>query len=181
MRLLAQDDRDSIRREMFEILCKPRHRITALAAVCSAKAAYQIPRITSQEDIYHFTCKPVTERFQYFLQDVSTKARTEFGIIICDHRGGNDDTRLRRHHQMLVHAAGGYTSDYKNLVESVFLQPSHQSIGIQLADILAGAVWRMFERSDDRFYKMAESAFRRDRRGRIPGYGLIKTPKTGWI
>jgi hypothetical protein len=134
----------------------------------------------SEPDSSDLTYKVVTERFQYFLQDESSNARTEFGVIICDHRGSADDNRLRAHHQMLVHSSE-FTSEYKNLIESVFLQPSHHSIGIQLADIIAGAVWRRFERGDDRFYKMAEPRFRRSRGGRIEGYGVIKVPKQGWV
>lgn len=181
MRKTPQPERDAIREEMFSIICKPQYDVTSISAVCSAKAAYQIARISNQEDVYHLTYKVVTERFQYFLQDRSTRARTEFGIIVCDHRGANDDKRLRGHHQMLVHADGGYTSDYKNMIESLFLQPSHQSIGIQLADIVAGSVWRNYERNDDRFMKMAEPSFRRSRSGQIMGYGVVRVPKAGWI
>ncbi len=181
MRKLAQADRDSIREEMFGIICAPRHGIVSIAAVCSAEAAYRIASVAGQDDIYHLTYKVVTERFQYFLQDRSQKTRTEFGIIVCDHRGGNDDKRLRSHHQRLLHAAGGFTSDYKNLIESVFLQPSHQSIGIQLADLVAGAVWRRYERDDDRFLKLADKSFRRSESGRVMGYGIVKVPKFGWV
>jgi hypothetical protein len=181
MRRLPQPDRDAIREEMLAIICKPQYGVTSIAAVCSASAAYKIPSINNQEDIYYLTYKVVTERFQYFLQERSTKARTEFGIIICDHRGSGDDKRLRSHHQMLVHAAGGYTSNYTNLIESVFLQPSHQSIGIQLTDIVAGAVWRSYERSDPRFLALADKSFRRSRSGQLMGYGIVKVPKTGWV
>ena len=142
MRKLPQDERDDIRLELFEIIAKQRHRITSIAAVCSAASAYEIASITSQEDIYHLTYKVLTERFQYHLQGLSTRSHAEFGIIVCDHRGDHDDKRLRAHHQMLTCASGGVTSRYDNLVELLFLQPSHQSIGIQLADLVAGAVWR---------------------------------------
>jgi hypothetical protein len=180
MRRLPQSERDAIREEMFGIICKSQHEVVSIAAVCSAAAAYKIASITNQEDLYHLTYKVVTERFQYFLQERSTRARTEFGIIICDHRGTRDDKRLRAHHQMLVHAAGGYTSNYANLIESVFLQPSHQSIGIQLADIVAGSVWRRYERDDTRFMDMASQSFRRSRSGQLMGYGIVKVPKMGW-
>jgi hypothetical protein len=181
MRKLAHADRDAIREEMFGIICTPRYSIVSIAAVCSAEAAYKIASVTGQDDIYHLTYKVVTERFQYFLQDQSRKTRTEFGIIVCDHRGVNDDKRLRSHHQMLLHAAGGFTSNYKNLIESVFLQPSHQSIGIQLADMVAGAVWRRYERNDDRFINLADKSFRRSRSGQVMGYGIVKVPKSGWV
>jgi len=79
-----------------------------------------------------------------------------------------------------MYASSSYMSSYKNLVESLFLQPSHQSIGIQLADLVAGAVWRKFERQDDRFYDLVEPTLRRSRTGQVMGYGLAKVPKAGW-
>jgi hypothetical protein len=172
MRKLPQGERDEISR--------PRHRITSIAAVCSAAAAYEIGSVDTQEDIYHLTYKVLTERFQYYLQDRSTRSNAEFGIVVCDHRGAQDDKRLRAHHQMLMYASSSYMSSYKNLVESLFLQPSHQSIGIQLADLVAGAVWRKFERQDDRFYDLVEPTLRRSRTGQVMGYGLAKVPKAGW-
>jgi hypothetical protein len=180
MRKLAQDQRDEIRHELFGIIAKPRHRITSIAAVCSAAAAYEIASVDTQEAIYHLTYKVLSERFQYYLQDISTRSNAEFGIIVCDHRGAQDDKRLRAHHQMLTYASGGFTSTYANLVESLFLQPSHQSIGIQLADLVAGAVWRKFERDDGRFYDLIEPTLRRSSRGQVAGYGVVKVPKTGW-
>ena len=71
-------------------------------------------------------------------------------------------------------------SEYKNLTESLFLQKSEMSIGIQLADMVAGAVWRKFERGDDRWYKLVEPTLRRSRTGNVNGYGIIKVPREGW-
>lgn len=131
--------------------------------------------------MYHATYKPVTERFQYYLQDLSrTVGRPEYGIIVADHRGAQEDKRLRSHHQKLIHSQGGGTSNYRNLIESLFLQPSNLSVGIQLADMVAGAVWRKFERNDERWYQRIEPSFRRGPNGQVDGYGLIKMPKAGW-
>ena len=55
------------------------------------------------------------------------------------------------------------------------------SIGIQLADMVAGAVWRKFERGDDRWYKLVEPTLRRSRTGNVNGYGIIKVPREGWV
>ncbi|MBN8897313.1 MAG: DUF3800 domain-containing protein, partial [Rhodospirillales bacterium] len=143
-------------------------------------AAYEISSISGPDDIYHLTYKVITERFQYHLQDLGTRSQPERGIVVCDHRGADNDKRLRRHHQMLIHAPGGPTSVYKNLIEGLFLQPSHQSIGIQLADLVAGAIWRKFERSDSRFYDLVEPIMRRSKLGEVDGYGIARVPKRGW-
>ena len=63
------------------------------------------------------------------------------------------------------------------LVESLFFLPSHISIGVQLADIVAGAVWRKFEKNDDSYYNMFEPSQRRSASGIIEGYGIAKAPK----
>jgi hypothetical protein len=99
MRHLAQSERDAIRIEIFGIISKPRHRITSIAAICSAAAAYEMDSLNEQKDIYNLTYKVLTERFQYYLQDRSNRSNAEFGIVVCDHRGAQDDKRLRSHHQ----------------------------------------------------------------------------------
>jgi hypothetical protein len=52
------------------------------------------------------------------------------------------------------------------------------SFGIQLADMVAGAVYRSLKK-DMRFFKMIEGSFRTSPTGRLDGYGLVKFPK-GW-
>lgn len=178
MRKLPQSDRDAIRTEIYRAICGETG-IRSLACVCSAKSAYRFTSIQTQNDIYNATYKPLTERFQYHLQDLSkATGRTEYGIVIADHRGAQDDHRLRQHHQMLLHSNA--TSNYQNLVEGLFLEPSHLSIGIQLADMVAGAVWRKFERGDDRWYQLIEPSFRRSKEGIVDGFGLVRMPKANW-
>jgi Protein of unknown function (DUF3800) len=71
-------------------------------------------------------------------------------------------------------------SQYGNLVESLFLAPSHISIGVQLADMVAGAIWRKYERDDSDWYNFVEPTLRRSKTGVIEGYGIVKMPKSGW-
>jgi hypothetical protein len=138
--------------------------------------------IQTQEDLYHGAFKPITERFQYHLQDVGkVSGRKEYGIVVGDHRGSGDDRRLRSHHEKLLHSAGGFTSKYDNLIEGLFLHPSNLSVGIQLADMVAGAVWRKFERKDDKYYKMLEPSLRASPRGAVEVYGVVKYPTAGFV
>jgi hypothetical protein len=132
MRKLGQDIRDTIRTELYEII---RSRgVTTIAAICSAKAAYAMPSVNTQEDVYHLTYKVLSERFQYYLQGLSrNKTGRSYGVMVADHRGSQDDRRLRGHHEMLVHSGAEFTSRYTNIVESLFVQPSNLSVGIQLA------------------------------------------------
>jgi len=181
MRELSQDERDEIRTETYSIMAREK-AIKTLAAVCSIQAAYNMPSVNEQQDVYNLSYKAITERFQYYLQDQSRASGiATLGLIICDHRGKGDDKRLQAHHQMLVHSTAAFTSRYENLIESVLLQPSNLSIGIQFADIVAGAVWRKCERGDDRWYGMMRESLRRGPAGQLEGYGIIKVPKANWV
>jgi uncharacterized protein DUF3800 len=175
-----QTERDEIRTEMYDMICRVKS-IKSMACVACIEAAYDMPSITDRDDLYHFTYKPLSERFQYYLQDLSrTVGRTETGIIVADHRGAKDDERFRGAHEKLMYSPGVFTSTYDNLVESLFFLPSDCSVGVQLADMVAGAVWRKYERNDDKWYKALEPSIRKAPGGSVEGYGIIKFPKGTW-
>ena len=179
-RNLDQPTRNQFREALFRAVTSE-SSITTLGCVCSAVAAYEIPSLETQEDLYHSTYKPVTERFQYYLQDISrTVGSKQHGIIVADHRGSQDDKRLRGHHQKLLHSSGEFTTRYDNLIEGLFLEPSNLSIGIQLADLVAGAIWRKFERGDDTWFNLLEPSLRRNASGSVYGHGIVLFPKKGW-
>ena len=50
-------------------------------------------------------------------------------------------------------------------------------IGVQFADLIAGAVYRKFARQDERYFDMIKPLFRKGNSGKIDGYGLIQWPK----
>jgi Protein of unknown function (DUF3800) len=174
---LDRTARDEVRSEIFGIMASEKG-LTCLACVADASSAYAYENLNSQDDLYHATYKPLTERFQYFLQDFGRSCgRKEFGIVVSDHRGTRDDKRLRQHHDKLLHSSSEFTSRYPNLIESLFLQPSNLSVGIQLADMIAGAVWRKFQRGDDRWFNLIEQSFRKAPDGRVDGSGVVRFPK----
>lgn len=181
MHQLDADVRNSIRSEVYALICKHR-AVKTVACVVSAAAAYEMPSVNEPADIYHLAYKGITERFQYHLQELSRGVGAkQFGIVIADHRGRDDDRILRQVHQKLLHSGGKFISSYDNFVEGLFLTPSHFSVGIQLADLVAGAVWRRFERDDSRCFDELKPSLRRSAAGAIEGYGLIKSPKMGWV
>lgn len=180
MRKLPQEARDEIRADAYKLICSIRS-VRTVACVVSNAAAYEMQSVNEQQDIYHLGYKGVTERFQYHLQDVSREVgQKQLGIVVADHRGSNDDRLLRQVHQKLLYSKGEFISNYKNLIEGLFLEPSHLSIGIQLVDLAAGAVWRKFERGDERWFEALAPSFRASGDGEIDGYGLVRSPKRGW-
>ena len=55
------------------------------------------------------------------------------------------------------------------------------SVGIQLADMVAGAVWRFYEKNDNRWLDLIKPAFRTDKQGIIDGFGVARFPKRGLL
>lgn len=176
MREWESKDRDNFRERVYRIIREQRS-IKLLACVCNCSSAYILPSINNQDDIYFRTYKPITERFQYFLQDLGKETGAKHsGIIVADHRGSKDDAKMRSQHERLVRESGKFTSTYTHFVEGLFFAPSHLSVGIQLADMVAGAVWRKFERDDSHFFDQIKTSFRSNRAGEIKGFGLVKFP-----
>ena len=180
MREWQQDRRNDFRAAVFDIVVRTKS-VKVICGICDAPLAYGLGNVNQQEDIYFRTYKVVTERFQYFLQDVTrASGRHTSGIIVSDHRNGHEDSRMREQHERLIRETDRYTSTYENFVESIFLSPSHMSIGIQLADMVAGAVWRFHEHGDDTWLNVIKPAFRTNGTGRIDGFGSVRFPKQGW-
>ena len=180
---LSQESKDRVRVDIFSILTS-RRSVKILSVVTSVPSAYRAESVNNSDELYQFTYKPITERFQYYLQDLERESgQPTNGIIVCDHRGPRNDKGLQALHHKLLYDNDNpdHYSSYKNLIEGLFLAPSHWSVGIQLADMVAGAIYRKFHASDDRFFNLIESSFRKSPRGTIDGYGLIKHPKEGWI
>jgi len=80
----------------------------------------------------------------------------------------------------MVEGENAFVSNYKNFVECIFLTPSHMSIGVQMADMVAGAIGRHFNQGDSTFFDAIRQSFRAKSNGDIDGYGLVKFPKNGW-
>lgn len=177
---LSKDAKHAFRTEFFGLLTA-RPEIKIIACVTSVVAAYRTTYVNSDEDLYEYTYKPVSERFQYYLQECGSEENPALGIMICDHRGRKQDERLRNHHEKLVTKSMDHFSAYENFVETLFLAPSHQSVGIQFADMVAGAVGRYFNSKDQTYAKLIVPCFRTGPGKKIQGFGLVKFPKASWV
>jgi hypothetical protein len=94
--------------------------------------------------------------------------------MVADHPGKKQDDGLRSGHHRLADDDGTLTSKYANYVETIFMTPSHHSVGIQFVDMVAGAIGRGFNSNDWSFFRMIKSAIRTDSDGRIHGHGVVK-------
>lgn len=180
MRVMDRATRDAVRSEIYEKIICAEKSVKTLGCVTCIKAAYARPTINTRDDLYEYTYKPVSERFQYHLQDLTRQVgRPELGIVVSDHRGQQGDKRFRAHQEAL-RCAGDFISKYQNLVESLFFVPSDLSVGIQLADMVAGAIWRNYEVGDKRWFEMLKPSIRCSPDGNIDGFGIVKFPKRTW-
>lgn len=175
-----QDRKDSFRDRVFSIITEAKS-CKIIACSSESRSAYSLGNVNSQEDLYFRTYKPVTERFQYLLQDITrASGRDTLGMIVADHRGKGDDDSMRLRHERLVRESGQYTSQYSNFVESLFFAPSHLSVGIQLVDMVAGAIWRAQTHDDRRWFDRLRPSFRSSATGQIDGFGIARFPKAAW-
>lgn len=149
--------------------------VQLIACVTDVEAAFEYKAVNNQQELYHFTYKPITERFQYCLQD-----QKDIGIVVADHRGRSDDKLFRSHHNALTSASGRNRSGYDRLIEGLFLQDSSHSTGIQISDYVTGAIHRAYSLGDGEHAAMFKSKMRGHKEDAILGRGLVLHPKGGF-
>ena len=170
-------EKENLRISIYNLLKKFKS-IRSICVVVNIQKAYSLNYIHNENDLYWFAYKQMIERFQYYLQDLSRIVGSKInGIIVCDHRQPKEDQQLRHLHQELMLNSKNNNSIYKNLIEGVFIAPSHLSVGIQFADLIAGAIYRKFAKKDDKFFEIILPLLRKSKDGKIEGYGLIIWPK----
>jgi len=116
---LSGDEREALRTQLYQVVGKYKS-VRLICVVTDTVLAYRQSYIRSADDIYWFSYKQLTERFQYYLQDLErTVGQKMNGIVVCDHRGPKDDARLRELHHKLLDSEKGTISSYGNMVEPV--------------------------------------------------------------
>lgn len=175
---LSANEKESFRSSVFAILQKYKS-IKTICIITDAEKAYRLSYINTPDELYWYSYKQITERFQYYLQDISRVSGQKInGIIVCDHRAPGDDRRLQELHDKLLRGHHEAYSKYPHLIEGAFIAPSHLSIGIQFADLVAGATLRKHKANDVRFFDQFASTLRKSEAGIVEGYGLVYFPKT---
>lgn len=174
---LSATQKENLRTDMYSVISKYKS-IKTICVITDVQQAYSLSYINNEDDVYWYSYKQITERFQYYLQDISRISGQKInGIIVCDHRAPQDDKRLQELHGKLLSGHSDAYSNYDHLVEGVFVAPSHLSVGIQFADMVAGAVLRHYQAKDSRFINQIKDTFRKSEQGSIEGYGIVKFPK----
>lgn len=173
---LSPEQKEDFRTQLYALIERYRS-IKLICVVTDVERAYELRYINSPDDLYWYSYKQLTERFQYYLQDLERAIHQNvYGMVICDHRAPKDDERLRNLHYKLMTTRRESTSSYANFVEGLFIAPSHLSVGIQFADMIAGAVYRHYKANDPRFLNQIRGSFRTSPSGAVEGYGIVRFP-----
>ena len=100
---LSAEQKETLRSKLYEAI-RGYKSLRIICVVTNVAAAYKLPYITNANELYWYSYKQLTERFQYYLQDLErTVGERVHGIVVCDHRAPKDDERLRElHHQLLA-------------------------------------------------------------------------------
>jgi hypothetical protein len=111
--------------------------------------------------------EPLLERIDFDCKDHTTK-----GLVVCDEEQA-DDEALRS-----VTRKGSWYVRFFSIIDTLSFMPSTESIGVQLADLVAGSVSRYLNTGDAGYMRCIWSAFRKNEwDGRVNGYGIKVYPK----
>jgi len=127
----------------------------------------------SPEDVYATALMFLAERFQHLLAEEDDQ-----GIIVVDSRFREDDRRLRRFFADLTDEGTPYMK-LNRIVEGLFLSPSHHSIGLQCADLIAAATAaaeRSIGQGSGYVKKLAPRFARHPQSGAVEGVGIKRFP-----
>jgi uncharacterized protein DUF3800 len=126
-----------------------------------------------EETTYATALMFVAERYQRFLAE-----RDSFGAMILDSRRREVDDRVRRFFERLQEEGTPFTR-LERIVDSLFLGPSHFSIGLQTADlVVACTLAGRFQLGDaSRWYKeLLPNFHRHPATGTVEGVGIKEFP-----
>lgn len=168
---------DELRIKLFETVAKYKS-FRVIAAVVDTHAYYEKYPLRDAEDMYHDAFEAICARFQYYLQDMqrATTGSPYYGMVVIDERNRQQNKQLDDFHYDLLNNHDSHRADYNNLVEGLFIAASHHSVGVQFADLMAGAVYRKVSKGDSSFYDIISANIRRSPSGDVNGYGIVSVP-----
>lgn len=113
------------------------------------------------DDLYVELFEHLSSRFDLFLRRRNAEGAPSKGIVIADPHKAQLSKALQSHHAA-AQAHGNRWSTIYNLIETIFFLGSHESPGLQLADLFAHAVWRLVTADDQRLAKALADCFDRE-------------------
>lgn len=135
-----------------------------------------MPR-TSEEDVYKMHLTNIAQRVQYQLQ-----AKQDLGVVFMDTVNKNVDNLIKNAwHE--IYCDGDFVKNYTCIKCSAYIEYSHQSPGVQLADYIAGTIGSYFKSKNTDSYEHGLKMFNeyiepnlRRENNTIVGYGALNVP-----
>ncbi|TDH56317.1 DUF3800 domain-containing protein [Mycobacterium eburneum] len=153
----------SVKRRALVLGC-----LQALVEISSVKiiivAVDQRRTYGNQSPILHGV-KPLFERINYDCAEHTTG-----GLVICDEEQA-DDKKLRD-----ATRSGSFYTTFDNLVDAISFMPSQESIGVQMADLIAGGFNRYLNNHDPGYARVLWPKLRASASGRVCGFGIKLYP-----
>ena len=113
------------------------------------------------DDLYAEMFEDLSSRFDLFLRRRHAEGASSKGIVIADpHKKALSDA-LRTNHQLYQRRGTRWDVLY-NLIETVFFLASHESPGLQFADLASHAVWRLVTANDSSIASLVRDLFDRE-------------------
>jgi len=132
-------------------------------------------RYTKSYPVKHTSFHYLMDRYERFLS-----RRASYGILIYDYEGKRDrDIRNMLEESRLI---GSYNYrfhtrwQYERIVETIFFTESETSIGLQLADFVAYAIFACYEKKYCERFNQLQPFFDKSPSGSIENYGLKVIP-----
>jgi len=117
------------------------------------------PDAISSRDPYEYCFEQLASRFDLYLMRLHRGGDTQRGLIVFDEAAYETSIQnLARNFRSVGHTWGVL----RNLAEVPLFLDSRASRLIQLADLVAYAIARRFEREDSQFYEVVEDRFDRE-------------------
>lgn len=115
----------------------------------------------SGDDLYAEMFGELSSRFDLFLRRAHARGQPSKGILIADPHKPSLSKALQSNHR-LFQRQGTSRGPLYNLVETVFFLGSHESPGLQLADLASYALLRLVRDADDDFARRIRDLFDRE-------------------
>ena len=154
------------REEMLDELCQLAvnllpTELTMFTIIADKKYWYVQNPGRNFEDLYAALFEDLSSRFDLYLRRRNAEGAPCKGVVIADEHKQSLSTALKANHKLFQRDGTQWARLY-NLIETVFFLSSHESPGLQLADLASFAVWRLVTANDDSIASRIGSIYDRE-------------------
>ena len=171
-------------------------RYGIISIVIDKKALVDKYTILRAQDPYALALEYLMQRYQYWMQDISTSKRNAiFGDVLAESRGGKED-RITKETYKLIYEGKGYQglrgADKFYSSKEIKLKKKKENIaGLQFVDLISHPARRYILSQNNLSHNIKPTSFEKDiveilvrnnkfrnKDGKIEGFGTVFFPKT---